>query len=462
MYAQLLNEGTEFNPNMLVITAKWIVDDFLPAILERDASLHKDLDDLLLSLHTPTEKLLKVVKMLLPHKATASVLRDWIQEIVKPIALESDENLKEMCEKYLDEYESDAKLQQGQQAQQQLHLELEKIVRSALYTEMAGRREELRQSLTNDIINKLVEPVSSNTNRRFSDDPGQEIPIADILLLLSDSGLCKDKILSLIMKAVFGTSGNPAEVIEGTQQKEEEEEERNLSDNSTTRSNFDLIYKIVSFMVQVTRDHPILEVGEDFLDKLDQCLEAGLDPENQEEHLFELFNTFLSLRPHKIFYRILVHSALTHQQLEEELAPIIARATRCKAYTFTVFMDEVNTSSCLGIFKEIMTDGRMNGVLLPPNIYWVAAVNPYRRSSLRPSSIRSRQTMVEGKEIDTKDLVPYDNSNEINQNENVSFRDDYYVRPLPQSMKELVWDFGALSATQGTTFRYNCLIIHLC
>jgi hypothetical protein len=39
-------------------------------------------------------------------------------------------------------------------------------------------------------------------------------------------------------------------------------------------------------------------------------------------------------------------------------------------------MDEVNTSSCLGVFKEIMIDKRFNGKLLPPNIFWVAAVNP--------------------------------------------------------------------------------------
>src|SRR5690554_3851013 len=61
-----------------------------------------------------------------------------------------------------------------------------------------------------------------------------------------------------------------------------------------------------------------------------------------------------------------------------------------------------------------MMDNRLNGQELPSNIYWVAAVNPYRR---------------------IKDA-------------DMNFKDSYYVKPLPPSMKELVWDFGALEQDQ--------------
>jgi len=50
-----------------------------------------------------------------------------------------------------------------------------------------------------------------------------------------------------------------------------------------------------------------------------------------------------------------------------------------------------------------MMDNRLNGITLPSNIYWVAAMNPFRRT----------------KELD------------------INFKDSYYVKPLPPSMKEL-------------------------
>ena len=57
-----------------------------------------------------------------------------------------------------------------------------------------------------------------------------------------------------------------------------------------------------------------------------------------------------------------------------------------------------------------MIDGCLNGDKLPPNIFWVAAVNPYRRDN------RDIQSRLGGR---------------------VSFRDAYYVRLLPSSMNEL-------------------------
>lgn len=83
-------------------------------------------------------------------------------------------------------------------------------------------------------------------------------------------------------------------------------------------------------------------------------------------------------------------------------------------------MDEVNTSFCLGVFKEIMIDRRFNGNPLSDNIFWVAAVNPDRRQ--------------------TRDVVDYSK---------LLFRDNYYVHLLPPSMRELVFDFGALGESQG-------------
>ena len=33
-----------------------------------------------------------------------------------------------------------------------------------------------------------------------------------------------------------------------------------------------------------------------------------------------------------------------------------------------VFLDEINTCGCLGLFKEMICDGTMNGMALPPDL----------------------------------------------------------------------------------------------
>jgi hypothetical protein len=43
-----------------------------------------------------------------------------------------------------------------------------------------------------------------------------------------------------------------------------------------------------------------------------------------------------------------------------------------------VFLDEINTCNCMGLFKEIVCDRSMNGINLPDNIKIIAACNPYR------------------------------------------------------------------------------------
>ena len=44
-----------------------------------------------------------------------------------------------------------------------------------------------------------------------------------------------------------------------------------------------------------------------------------------------------------------------------------------------LFFDEANTTDAIGLIKEIMCDGRMNGEPLPKSIKFIAACNPYRK-----------------------------------------------------------------------------------
>lgn len=103
-----------------------------------------------------------------------------------------------------------------------------------------------------------------------------------------------------------------------------------------------------------------------------------------------------------------------------------------------VFLDEVNTSSCVGLFKEIIVDRTMNGAVsgphcsivyyvkfhffyyqpIPDNVFIVAACNPHRGNSLASNS---QKTWVHG---------------------------SYYVRQLHPTLQFLMWDYGSLDEDQ--------------
>jgi len=81
-----------------------------------------------------------------------------------------------------------------------------------------------------------------------------------------------------------------------------------------------------------------------------------------------------------------------------------------------VFLDEVNTTSCLGLFKEVIVDRTLDGKPIPDNIFIVGACNPHRGNSLAASD-----TWVRG---------------------------SYYVRQLHPTLQCLMWDYGALGEHQ--------------
>ena len=91
-----------------------------------------------------------------------------------------------------------------------------------------------------------------------------------------------------------------------------------------------------------------------------------------------------------------------------------------------VFLDEINTCDHLGLLNEIVCHHRCKGKFLPANLVFVAACNPYR---LKPEEESS----------DHAGLETHDKRNKDEQSKLV-----YRVHPLPESMMDFVWDYGAL------------------
>uniref|UniRef100_A0A7S0DVA6 Uncharacterized protein n=1 Tax=Amorphochlora amoebiformis TaxID=1561963 RepID=A0A7S0DVA6_9EUKA len=104
-----------------------------------------------------------------------------------------------------------------------------------------------------------------------------------------------------------------------------------------------------------------------------------------------------------------------------------------------IFLDEVNTCNCMGLFKEIICDRSVQGRFLPPSMKIIAACNPYR--------LKSKQAL----EQEAMAGLAFDTFQGGAENIGTGIRDPlknlvYRVHPLPESMVDHVFDFGALPA----------------
>ncbi|CAF4914154.1 unnamed protein product, partial [Rotaria sp. Silwood2] len=70
--------------------------------------------------------------------------------------------------------------------------------------------------------------------------------------------------------------------------------------------------------------------------------------------MFEEFVAHTRIKP--LFYRLLLHPGVTEEQIDEFMLPICQLARELRNIELVVFFDEVNTSSCLGLFKEMFMD----------------------------------------------------------------------------------------------------------
>jgi Cdc6-like AAA superfamily ATPase len=127
----------------------------------------------------------------------------------------------------------------------------------------------------------------------------------------------------------------------------------------------------------------------------------------------EIFKEYLfhsQIKP--LFYRLLLHPGITEEQLVDFMFPISQLARELPNIELVIFFDEVNTSSCLGLFKEMFMDGTLHGTNIPKNIFFTAAINP---------------------------LINVEDNEQVH-------RSDYLVHELPQSLKHLKVSYGSLES----------------
>ena len=166
---------------------------------------------------------------------------------------------------------------------------------------------------------------------------------------------------------------------------------------------------------------------------IDKALVVQAKNENNSKTTARLLDAFLTVKQVGMdtFHKLSVHAALTPEDIINFFSPKFQQATNLlqltaerggeQPPTVVIFLDEINTSSCMGLFKELLVDRSLDGTPIPSNVFLVAACNPHRGSSVAIRSCSERDDWVLG---------------------------SYYVRPVPPTLRFLTWDYGALDDNQ--------------
>eukprot|EP00029_Vermamoeba_vermiformis_P012995 TRINITY_DN7932_c0_g1_i1.p1 TRINITY_DN7932_c0_g1~~TRINITY_DN7932_c0_g1_i1.p1 ORF type:complete len:2355 (-),score=202.05 TRINITY_DN7932_c0_g1_i1:1135-8112(-) len=98
--------------------------------------------------------------------------------------------------------------------------------------------------------------------------------------------------------------------------------------------------------------------------------------------LFQLLEELMTAKITQLFHKITMHAGMTSELLRmkiNELKAVSKKIDKCPNVRLVVFIDEFNTTSIMGMVKSILFDHRLDGELLPSNIFFAAAMNPYTK-----------------------------------------------------------------------------------
>ena len=212
----------------------------------------------------------------------------------------------------------------------------------------------------------------------------------------------------------------------------------------------DNVMKILAIHMRFRCNIPVIIMGETGCGKtkLVQYMSL-LQKESDEHNQKDAITNMIILKMHGGTSRSDVISKL---QTAIELAK--ENSKRSKQIKTILFFDEANTSSSIGLIKEILCDRRYNGKSIPSDIrlQFVATCNPYRKHT--PEMIRK---------LDSAGLGHF--KHHLQKTEHfggIPLRELVYrVMEIPPSLFPLVWDFGQLSADKEYLYIQQIVRKHL-
>eukprot|EP00755_Sulcionema_specki_P009898 Sspe_Gene.44944::Locus_22125_Transcript_2_2_Confidence_0.500_Length_15952::g.44944::m.44944 len=132
-----------------------------------------------------------------------------------------------------------------------------------------------------------------------------------------------------------------------------------------------------------------------------------------------------------------VHGGTTEEDIYNAVDE--AKSTGTSGEAVFLFLDEVNTCAHMGLITEIIVGRSVGGKPLPPNLYILAACNPYRR--------RTELQTTSGltyKAPSRKDAPPDPLADLV-----------YRVHPIPRRLHEFIFDFGSLEADTESKYVHS-------
>jgi hypothetical protein len=165
-----------------------------------------------------------------------------------------------------------------------------------------------------------------------------------------------------------------------------------------------------------------------------QDLPANLLGKDDPSNAIELVRWLALSKVERTFFEMNVHSALVEKDFKDFFCEIgtVAKKLQPTGSNIVVFLDEINTSSVLGLLKEIVVDRSCCGQPLDDNIVVVAACNPSR------SNLLDYHRMEREKDLG-QDWVS----------------GHYQVVHMQGSLSALMWRYGSLSAEQEKGFIFR-------
>src|SRR3990167_10670241 len=165
--------------------------------------------------------------------------------------------------------------------------------------------------------------------------------------------------------------------------------------------------------------------------------------------LISLLKEYAKCTFKKIFYTIRMHQGMSAERLRIKILAIIQTAKeiesiyqqlnnqaaeeekkRIEEPSIVVFIDEVNTTSVMGMIKSIFCDKKIDNITIPHNILWVCAINPFIKA-----------------QTNDKMSMEIEKFTGLGMDERI-----YSVREVPQSLKNLTIDFDTLTEDQENMF----------
>ena len=149
---------------------------------------------------------------------------------------------------------------------------------------------------------------------------------------------------------------------------------------------------------------------------------------------------FLSRVSGNEFQVINVQEGMKEKDLHKKMKPIIALAERFSDKKVVVLLDEVNTTFSLWTAKDMLCDHICFGDRMPPNIVFIAILNPWKLRS------KPQQEAIAEMDVGGLDFLRYQQNTTKIGSENIKLV--YQVHRAPETLYSLVWDWGTAATTE--------------